>query len=210
MQKCVSDYLDCVCAAIHGKALRSAARAELIVHMAERCEELVGCGMDEETAALSAVARMGDPSELGRRIADANRPKGKIASLIGGAVLLTTGILYAVYSTGGNLANVFDMSAAVIVLFLASAYALLSCGGKFTALRFLRGLKVGALYAGAISMVIGIILVLTNLTDLSALGPGLSLTLISVLYGVLLSAAAGVIESRIKPPESVDLTGLIV
>lgn len=196
MQKCMSDYLDMVCIPLRNKALRQAARSELTDHIMARCKDLTAQGWDDEPAAKEAIMQMGDPIELGKRISVANRPRSSSITLLGGIVLVFIGLVYITSIGGGQLTNFVDFPSFVAITLLSSAYALLSSNGRPTVLNFLRGVKTGALYSGVISMVVGGIVMLRHLDDLSALGPGISVTLISILYGCVLSAAASAAANR--------------
>jgi hypothetical protein len=145
---------------------------------------------------------MGDPETLGRRIAAANRPYQSLLTLLGGAALMTAGLLLAVWWGGGIYPlHFYDLSALATVIILSGGYGLMVCRGKPTWPAFLRGVHTGAIYAGVLGFLIGGIIMLENLSDPQALGPGIQLCLLNILYGVFVSAAARVAEHRVTPPE---------
>lgn len=209
MQKCMSDYLDSVCDSISRRALRQAARSELTDHIMERHKELISQGWDAEPAAKEAIMQMGNPVELGKRITAANRPRSGAVTLLCGIGLALLGFVYIIFSIGGRLVYFIDPASLIAVAVLSSAYSLISCGGKPTLLKFLRGFKSGALYSGGLCLVVGCMVLLRTLDDLSAVGPGLAVALLSVAYGCIFSAAASAIENRVVTPEYGSIRGLL-
>ncbi|MCL2078017.1 MAG: permease prefix domain 1-containing protein [Oscillospiraceae bacterium] len=213
MQKDMSDYLDRVCAAIRGNTLRQAARGELADHINERYGELLKEGLAPETAALETVKRMGDPETLGRRISAANRMSFSCRGLVTIGIGLAVAVLILAlgfYTIGGELAFFIDLPSLILVGGLSAAYALLHCGKEMSLLRFLGALKTGALYAGVIIWIIGIMTMLHKMqSDPYTVGSIIAVSMISLLYGLLISAAARITEKHLSPPEAGVIRGLI-
>ncbi|MCL2697270.1 MAG: permease prefix domain 1-containing protein [Oscillospiraceae bacterium] len=210
MQKYMTDYLDKTCAVIRGRELRQTARGELADHMRERYGDLIADGLEPEAAALETIKRMGDPETLGRRITEANRShKGLINALIG-LVLFIFGIFLIGAISGAEIIWYFDAASFTTVIILTVAYAFLCCGSKLTLLKFMRHIKSGALYAGGIVALATLILVFQSMADNpSAVGAALATTLIAPIYGLLLSAAARIAESRLPSPEDGAIKNLL-
>lgn len=209
MQKCVSDYLDLVCTPLRNKVLRQAARSELTDHIMARCKELTAQGWDAEPAAKETVAQMGDPADLGKRIAAANRPRSASVTLLVGIGLALLGLLYITWSGGGSMTIFIDIPSFIAITVLSSAYGLISCGSNLTTLTFLRGFKTGALYSGVLCSIIGCVLMLHYLYVPSSIGPGFAVALMSIVYGCLFSAAASAAENRYATFESDTIRNLL-
>lgn len=200
MQKYVSDYLDTVCAAIRRKSLHPMVRVELADHLTERCEELAKEGMEPEAAAREAVLRMGDPYALGRKITEANRSRVNLLTIWGGAALALLTLGTSILWGGGQLASFIDPASIIGVLGLSAACGVLGCGRKPAPAAFLKGAKTGALYGGILITVMGIIIMLSNIDDPSALGSGAAAALLSSFYGLLINIGVRAVEPRFAAP----------
>jgi ABC-type multidrug transport system fused ATPase/permease subunit len=210
MHKFMTDYLDETCKAVRGRELRQKARGELADHMRERYGDLVADGLEPEAAALETIKRMGDSETLGRRISKANRSiKGLINAFIGlGLFILAVIFINAVSRT--EIIWFFDLVSLVFVVMLSLAFAFLCCGRKLTMLGFMRYFKSGALYAGGIGTIVGLMAMFQMMADdLERVGPALATALTTLLYGFLLSAAARIAESRLPSPEDGSIRNLL-
>lgn len=210
MQKFMSDYLDTVCGAVRGKALKQATRVELADHMKERFEDLLEEGLGEEAAALETIKRMGDPETLGKRITKANYSPIGLISIFCGLILLVGAFIV----TGKVLSVEFiwfiDFNALFFVVVLSAAYGFMCERGKPTWISLLRGAKTGALYAGGILCIMAMAAMFQSMADDPAsIGYKLGTSLISPLYGLLLSAGARVAEKRLTIPEAGEIKGLL-
>ncbi|MCL1824008.1 MAG: permease prefix domain 1-containing protein [Oscillospiraceae bacterium] len=210
MQKFMSDYLDEVCAAVRGSALKQAARIELTDHMKERYADLTQEGFSEENAALETVKRMGEAEVLGKRITAANRSVYAILAPLCGLGLFVFALVLMFFGKGGRFAYFYDPSSFLGVTGLTVAFGVLSCKSKPELIKFIRGFKSGALYAGGIIWVVGIILMLNRMAeDPASVGFNIAVAMISLLYGLLLSAAAKIAENHITVPEAGAIRGLL-
>jgi hypothetical protein len=210
MKKHMTDYLDEVCKSIKGRELRQTARSELAVHMSERYGELESDGLEADAAALETVKRMGDAETLGRRITAANRSfKGLINAFIGFVFFIFAISLFGIIDGVEFLWFVDFVSFAQIIV-LTAAYAFLCCGRRLTLLRFINHFKNGALYASGISL-IALLMILFQMMGGSPEETGyrLATALTSPLYGLLLSAAARIAESRLPAPEEGAIRDLL-
>jgi hypothetical protein len=210
MQKFMTDYLDETCAAIRGRELRQTARSELADHMRERYGDFVADGLEPEMAALETIKRMGDPETLGKRITAANRSnKGLIYALIGLIIFITV-ITIIIIGHGASYWWFVDYWSLFSVVTLSAGYALLCCGRKLTILNFVRHVKTGALYAGGITSIIAFVLFLQVMAyKPEVLGLRAAFTVTSALYGLLLSMAARIAESRLPAPEDRAIKNLL-
>lgn len=66
------------------------------------------------------------------------------------------------------------------------------------ALVFFRFLGNGALLAGALGTIIGVVIMLQNLDDLSTIGPPLAMAILTIFYGLIVKFFAAAAESRVK------------
>lgn len=198
MQKCISDYLDAVCASIGKESLRESVRGELADHLIERYREFENAGMDTEEAAQKIVGRMGDPRELGKRIVAANRSVYNIITMCIGTVLFILVLLF-IFMMVGTVDMFIDISSGIFVLGISSAYGLLSCRGKPTIISFIRGVRSGAIYSGILCSVIALVGILYTMNeDLDGIGTKIAVSLISIIYGIILSMLARAAEIRLS------------
>jgi len=210
MQKFMTDYLDEVCKSVRGKELRQTARGELADHMRERYGDLIADGLEAETAALETIKRMGDPETLGQRISEANRSHKGLFYGLCGLILFVSVITAIIIGHDASFIWFIDFWSLFAVLNLSAAYALLCCGRKLTVLNFVRYIKTGALYAGAITSITAFVLFLQALVaSPDFAGMRMAFTLISLIYALLLSAAARIAESRLPAPEDGAIKNLL-
>jgi len=205
----MTDYLDRVCAEIRGGELRQAARSELVDHMKERYDSFIAGGAEPEDAALETIKRMGDPEELGHRITAVNRPiGGLIFGFVGFVLFLLTSLI--IISIRGDFSWFFDEMAFLTVVILSAACGFLLCGFKFNLSKFINGVKFGALYAGGLGFVVGIICMLFGMAEsLEGVGDTIATAMLSLFYGILLSLAAKIAGSRISAREPGAIRGLV-
>ena len=135
--------------------------------------------------------------------------------------MLLLGILIAsimiLLGVGGDILLFINIQSILIVLGISLALILASYGGKGLGLVFkapfarnmskedikkciniYKDLKVYLIVSGFIGTLIGLILMGANLTDLDALGPGLALSLITILYGLLAYIISLPIQRRLE------------
>lgn len=206
MNKQVSAYLDEVCAHIKSRQARLSARSELSGHIRMRIEELTAAGLAEEEAVKEALARMGDPHDIGGQIAAFNAPWQNILTVVTGIVLFAAIFFWLAVFRGVYL---FDLSALTLVLLLTLAFVLIGGLSRLTwASAFVRG-RSAALYAGGIGVVIGVVSILYNLADLSQMGPGLSFCLTSLLYGLVVSAVLTGLANFCRPLEGPEIRKIL-
>lgn len=200
MQKCMTDYLDAVCASIGKESLRESVRGELTDHLIERYREFESAGMNTEEAAQKIVSRMGDPHELGKRITAANRSVYSIITLCAGAALFIF-ILLIIISSVGEINMFIDIIGFIGVAGLSAAYGLLSCRGKPTLISFVRGVRSGAVYSGILITAVSILALLYTMNvNLDGMGSKLAVSLTSIIYGIILSMCARAAEIRLSAP----------
>ncbi|MCL2018162.1 MAG: permease prefix domain 1-containing protein [Oscillospiraceae bacterium] len=210
MQKFMSDYLDEVCTNIRGKTVRQVARGELFDHMKERYAGLLDEGLTEEAATLETVKRMGDPETLGRRITAANRSVSELIILCMGFILTALIFIGVLAALGAEFEWFIDTISFIVVLGFSAVYGFLYCGRKLSLINFLSGVKTGALYAGAVSCILGVMTVLHRIGENpDSIGYVISIAMVSLLYGFLISAAARIAERRLLPTGDGVIRGLI-
>jgi hypothetical protein len=209
MKKHMTDYLDEVCKSIKGRELRQTARSELAVHMSERYGELESEGLEADAAALETVKRMGDAQTLGRRITAANRSLRKTLIALGSLALFILSFLFTVLLSGEPVWYL-DAASFMAVGGLSTAYGILCCGRSLNLRSFFKHVKTGALYAGGISTLIGFIAILQIMGgDLQYLGTAVATAIITLIYGLTLSAAARIAESRLPAPQEGAIRDLL-
>jgi len=205
----MTDYLDETCKAIRGRELRQTARGELADHMRERYGDLIQEGLEAEAAALETIKRMGEPELLGQRITKANRSLRKTLIALGSLALFILSFLFTILLSGEPIWYL-DAASFVAVGGLSTAYGILCCGRNLSLRNFFKHVKTGALYAGGISTLIGFIAILQIMAvDLSHLGSAVATAIITLIYGLALSAAARIAESRLPAPEDGVVKGLL-
>jgi hypothetical protein len=192
----MTDYLDNVCAAIRGGELRRAARSELVDHMRERYDWFIAEGKEPEAAALETIKRMGDPELLGQRISKANHSgKGIFFGLIGLVVFIIASLF--VIGIHGHFDWFIQPFEFFIVAVLSAACGFLFCGFRFDLTKFIIGIKFGALYAGGMLFVVGIICMLYGMAPTpEGIGDAMATAMISLYYGTLISLAAKIAEGK--------------
>jgi hypothetical protein len=195
----MSDYLDTVCAGIADKQLRSAIQAELTAHLREHFADLTAEGKTEDEAAMLAVASMGDANELIRKLNAANRSKRGLllaAACSATVLLLVTTILREV-----SLTRYFSPAALLTTLLLAGTLSLAcTARGPITVNAFCRSLSVNGLISGGIVLIIGFVSMMARLDTPEMIGPGVSVAILAMLYGLVLSVAAKIAEHWTAPP----------
>lgn len=187
MQACISEYLDQVTAGIRSQKRQMMVRAELAGHFTELTDALTRDGLSEEDAARQAIMRMGDAFEVREKLTQANRVlPGKIGVLAGIGLVVIAG-LFSILSTGAGLTWFFDPASFLIVLGIGGGIALLGGIHGLTPVEFFRRLTVTSLYGGGIGFLTGLIVMLRYLDDPNALGPGVSVALLCLFYGLVAS-----------------------
>ena len=206
MNRQVTAYLNKVCEQIKSKQKRLSTRAELMSHIQAAAEDLKRSGMDGEAAAAAALARMGDPVEIGRQIAAYNAPWQNILTTGIGSLLLAGLFVWLGAVRGVYL---FDLAALGFVVLLTLAFVLIGGLSRLTRLSALARGRTAALYAGGIGVVIGIVQALGNIGDLSAFAVGLSFCITSALYGLLASAVLTSVGHLLRPLEAGDVRKIL-
>jgi hypothetical protein len=101
----------------------------------------------------------------------------------------------------GELSWYIDFLCFILVAGLSVAYGLMCCKGEVNLLKVIKGIKTGALYAGGINVVIYINVTIQIMgVDFASTGNLILAALNSILYGLLLSAAARIAEIWLTPP----------
>ena len=121
---------------------------------------------------------------------------GFILLVVIGAVGLSTGVRLDLYiDVGSVIITVIVTLAALVMSYGSAAFSAIgtvftcSAGEKDVRLAiavFTRG-KSYALASGALGTLIGLVIMLKNLDDVSAVGPGLALSLLTLVYGIVLA-----------------------
>lgn len=199
MHKAVSGFLAEVCSHVKSKELREAIRSELASHLLEKTEELVAGGVSQDDAAVTAIAEMGEPGEIGKRLNSAYRPD--YSAVCGGVIMLFIVALAFVSAEmalypGSRLKYLFlhfiDPPEFVAVAFTAAA--LLSFGGyrNHTAEELLRRFSKTSIYSGLLWSLMWPLGFLWggNQFDQGMIGVNIVMLLLSLFYGVLFSAIA--------------------
>jgi hypothetical protein len=169
--------------------------------MRERYGDLLADGLEPEMAALETIKRMGDPETLGQRITKANRSLRKTMIALGSLALFILSFLFTILLSGEPVWYL-DAASFMAVGGLSAAYGILCCGRELNLRNFFKNVKTGALYAGGISTLIGFIAILQMMSgDLQYLGSAIATAIITLIYGLTLSAAARIAESRLPAPE---------
>jgi hypothetical protein len=199
MRKIMSDYLDTVCAGIADKQLRTAIHAELTAHLREHFADLAAEGKTEDEAAMLAVASMGDARELIRKLNTANRSKRGL--LLAAACSASVLLLAATVLRELSLGSYFHPPALIITLLLAGLLSLAcTARGQITVNTFCRSLSGNGLISGGIVLIIGFVSTMTRLDTPETIGPHVAVAILAMLYGLMLSAAAKIVEHWTAPP----------
>jgi flagellar motor component MotA len=122
------------------------------------------------------------------------------------AIVFTALILVAAFTASGNIAFYFDIPSLIMVVgtsfvLLASTYSFSEMGRAFKtafsldagkedcsqALAFFTAMRNYLILSGFTGVFLGLIAMLGNLGDASAIGTGMALALITVLYGIYFS-----------------------
>lgn len=90
-------FVERLCREIQYKPIHPAVSEEYRVHLAERTGELMEEGYDPESALREAVARMGDPAEIGQALNKAHRPRMDYPTLFLTGALITAGLLVQLF-----------------------------------------------------------------------------------------------------------------
>ncbi len=89
----VARFLNNVCGQIRARQLHREIREELTVHLEERFQENLACGMPAQEAIETAIARMGEPRQIGRQLNETHRPRTDWVMLMLIALLSGVGLL---------------------------------------------------------------------------------------------------------------------
>ena len=100
-------------------------------------------------------------------------------------------LVSVVFSVADELAVFVDPLSVLIVLVPAIAYGL-SGSGAWNSQDRLRKFSQGAVLFGWIGTLIGAVLISGGLDDMNALGPAISIALLTVLYGYTIKAIVGI------------------
>lgn len=102
----IEDYLDVICSQIGNRDIHTEIRSELRTHLEEIVAELSDEGAAIEEAIATALERVGDPVDIGKRMNKVYKPRldFRLLGLLGVAVALGLFSLALVpsYSSGGN------------------------------------------------------------------------------------------------------------
>ena len=100
-------------------------------------------------------------------------------------------LVSVVFSVADELGIFVDPLSILIVLVPAIAYGL-SGSGAWNSQDRLRKFSQGAVLFGWIGTLIGAVLISGGLDDMNALGPAISIALLTVLYGYTIKAIVGI------------------
>jgi len=100
-------------------------------------------------------------------------------------------LVSVVFSVADELGIFVDPLSILIVLVPAIAYGL-SGSGAWNSQDRLRKFSQGAVLFGWIGTLIGAVLISGGLDDMNALGPAISIALLTVLYGYTIEAIVGI------------------
>jgi len=206
MNKNVSMYLDKVCSQIKSKQTRLSTRSEIAGHIRLSIDELKESGMDEAEATETALSLMGNPQDIGKRIAEFNLPWQNILTTIIGGLILAVLLIWVIIH---RQIYFLDISALGFVVMLTLAFVLVGGLSQLTRLSALARARSAALYAGGIGVILGLLEALGNIGDLYSLGVGLSFCITSALYGIIVSAVMTSIGHLLRPLEANDIRKIL-
>ncbi len=206
MTREVSAYLDAVCAEIKSRQVRLSTRAELSGHIHALIDELKQGGASREDAIMTALGRMGSPHDIGKRIAAFNAPWQNMLAAAAGFALLAVIIFWLCVFRGGYIIN---FSALVLVILLTAAFILIGGLSRLTRLSALARGRAAALYAGGISLIIGVMDMLATLNDPAQIGPAFSFCITSLLYGLIVSAVLTSVARLCRPLEGGEIRRIL-
>lgn len=84
-------FLESVCKEVKFKKAHSAITKELSDHIEDQKLDFVKQGTNEETAQLKAIEEMGDPTEVGKRLNKAYKPRTEWSILTLAVILILAG-----------------------------------------------------------------------------------------------------------------------
>lgn len=201
-------YLDEVCSQIKAKQIRLPARAELAGHIQTLTDELRQSGLEEAEAVRQALARMGDPREIGRQISSSNSPlQNRIPFIAGVSLLVAVFILLALLMN--SFSALLDVPTLLITILLTLAFVLMGGFSRLTRMSALTRGRAAALYAGGIISIIGLIDMLSNLGSPDIFGPALSVCVTGMLYGLLVSAVLTSVAHLLRPLEGEEIRKIL-
>jgi hypothetical protein len=102
-------FLDSVCRHVRAKQLHGDIKDELVAHLDELVEENLDSGKSEKEAVNLAVARMGEPEQIGRELDHTHRPRTDWGMLLLIAILSGLGLL-AMYNVQMTSTGPFSYS----------------------------------------------------------------------------------------------------
>lgn len=94
-------YLDEVCSCIRARSVHSNIRDELRSHITEIIENGIESGLSPEEAEKRALARMGDPDEVGLKLDQKHRPRTEWPLLAATAAVAIIGIAASIVASDG-------------------------------------------------------------------------------------------------------------
>jgi hypothetical protein len=146
--KDISEFLDAVTDPIKGKALKAASRDEVEAKLMDRVQEAKDTGADTETAVRAAIRSMGNPTDLGRAIANENRKQfGFSTTVMFGIFFIGFFVMMGLMTHGELLGQVKPLDF-LIVLGIAIVIALAMSAHHFTLAKFINRLELGAPLGG--------------------------------------------------------------
>jgi hypothetical protein len=196
MYKIISDYLDSATSGIRGKRRREALREELNAHIREHMERIVAGGATEDEAARQAIAAMGESSELAKQISGRRGSFPAMPVVAGAFAALVLATLIAI--SGGVIWQFVSAASLYLVVVFGGAIAVAPLR-KFNWHGFWRNLSSSAILAGVLGVVTSMIIMCGRLSAPEMIGPSVSVALISLFYGLLLSAAARIAVGLTNP-----------
>jgi len=195
----LNDYLEVLQRRGH---LSQADLWELEDHLFTALEAGLACGLDEESARAAALNSLGPTAQLATEYKK-EHSMNPLSRLVGIAIAL--GAIALVTAPVGYLSTLFDLPSILLVAGVVIGGLVASFGPR-ALLRTLRqalasspqpdrnvevGLRVAvhgrrlSWAGGALGSILGVIAMLSNLSDPSEVGPGLALCLLSLFYGAV-------------------------
>lgn len=179
-------------------------RLELEDHLQSAHESGIARGLNHEQAQAAAIASLGSIPELATeyRKVTAMKPISRLAG-----IGIALGTIACLALPGSYLGNFIDVPSALLVAGVVLG-GLIASFGPVAMMRCIRqGLETDPMpgrdvatsvriakhgyrlcwAAGALGVLLGVIQILSNLTDPAEIGPGLSVSLFTLFYGALLA-----------------------
>ena len=198
--KDIQSFLDILTGQIRGKALKAATRDEVEMKILERIEEAKESGADTETAIRAALRSMGDPTDLGRAIANENRKQFGFSTTVMFGLFFVAFFVMMGVMTHGELILQVNPKDFLIVLGIAIVGALLMSARHFTLAKFISRMELSSALAGVAYA--GFIMYSSSLTTESAdaVRGNISGVILVMIYGLILFTIVNAIQKITVAP----------